>query len=153
MTIHFLSINAKGLNHPAKRKSLWTEALLHDSDIVCVQETNFSAAALPKCTHKKYPFITTANANSKTKRVLMAIRDSIAFNIHKEIKDPNSRFLILTCDLNSTTYTIVTVNSPNKRQIHFFNKLMKKVITHLQGLLIICGDLNTIPDPEMDSTS
>lgn len=125
MALNVLSINAKGINHPVKRKSLWKDAILHNSDILCAQETHFSSLASPKCTHKNYSFIFTANADSKTKGVLITIRDTIAFKLHEEIKDPQGKFLILICKLNLIMYTIVTMYSPNKHQIHFFNKLMK----------------------------
>lgn len=92
MTLNVLSINVKGLNHPMKRKSLWKEALLYNSDILCAQETHFSSLAPPKW---NYPFVFTANAYSETKGVLIAIRDTVAFTLHKAIIDPQVRFLIL----------------------------------------------------------
>lgn len=121
MTLNVLTINVKGLNHPMKCKSLWKEALTHNSDILCAQETHISSLAPPKCSHRNYPFVFTANADYKTRGVLITIRDTVAFMLHEEIKDPQGRFLILICDLNSTTYTIATVYSPNKHQVHFFN--------------------------------
>lgn len=153
MPINILSINAKGLNHPVKRKSLWREALLHHSDIICAQEPHFNNQAPPKCSHKSFPHVFTTNADSKTKGVLTAICDSVAFTLHEQIQDPLGRFLILICELNSITYTLVNIYSPNKHQVHFFNKRMKKVKSHKKGLLVICGDFNVTPDPTMDSTS
>lgn len=118
MTLNVLSIIVKGLNHPMKCKSLWKEqhSLMH-----------FSSLVSPKCLHRNYPFVFIANAESKTRGVLIAIRDTVAFTLHEEIIDPQGRFLSLICDLNSTTYTIATVYSLNKHQVHFFNKLMKKI--------------------------
>lgn len=146
-------MNTLGLNHPAKRNSLWKEAITHHCNIVCAQETHFLASNPPKSTHRNYPHIFTANAHSKTKGVLIAIRDTVAFKIHKAVCDSLGRFLILICDLNSTHYMLVNVYSPNNHQIQFFNRLLKKVKRLQKGLLVICGDFNRTPDLSLDSTS
>lgn len=106
---------------------MWTEALTHKSDIVCVQETHFSAATAPPCTHRSFPFIFSANAHNKTKGVLTAIRDSVAFTLQKEVKDTRGRYLILVCDLNSITYTIVNVYAPNQHQVRFLTSYYVKL--------------------------
>lgn len=79
--------------------------------------------------------------------------ETLAFTLHKQIKDPLCRFLILICDLNAITYTLVNVYSPQQAPSPFLNKLMKKVKSHQRGLLIICGDFNATPNLTMDSTS
>lgn len=108
MPISILSINAKGLNHSVKQKSLWKEALLQHSDILCAQETHFSNQAPPKCSHISFSHVFTAK-DSKTKGVLTAIRDPVTFTLYEQIQDPLGRFLKLICDLNSTTYTLINV--------------------------------------------
>lgn len=100
-----------------------------------------------------YYYIFTANADSKTKGVLTVIGDTVAFVLHKEIKDPQGYFLILVCDINLVTYTIVNVYAPNVHQICFFPKLMMKICAHRQGLLVLFGDFNATPDPTIDTTS
>ena len=115
------------MNHPVKRKSLWKEAILHKSDIICAQETHFSKDSPPQCSHRNFPKVFTANANTKTKGVLTAIRDTVTFSLHTELADPGGRYLILVCDINSVTYTIVNVYAPNAHQMCFFKKLMRKV--------------------------
>lgn len=127
MTVKFLTINSKGLNHPAKRRSLWREALQWNCDILCTQETHFQSTAPPKCTHPKFPFVYYANADTKTKGVMIAIRDTVPFQLHKSIIDPQGRFIILVCDINSSTYTLVNLYAPNARQIKFFHKILKKI--------------------------
>lgn len=87
MGMTFLSINMRGLNHPAKRKSMWNEALQFKSDVVCAQEMHFCDSAQPKCSNKNFPYIFTANADSKKWGVLTAIRDTVSFQLHEEIKD------------------------------------------------------------------
>lgn len=92
MAIKFLSINTKGLNHPVKRKSLWKEALTNKCDILCdilsAQETHFCNVSTPLCKHRNFPYTFSANAESKSRGVITAIRDSVAFILHTEYKDP-----------------------------------------------------------------
>lgn len=146
-------MNAKRLNHPVKCSSLCKEAITHHCDIVCAQETHFMASNPPKCSNKNYSHLFTANANFKTKGVLIALRDSVAFKMLEVVCDPPGRFLILLCNLNSTTYTIVNVYSPNNHRIQFFNRLLKRVKRLQKGLLVICGNFNLTPEPSLDSTS
>lgn len=101
----------------------------------------------------KFPFIFNANADTKQKGVMIAIRDTVAFKTHKTICDPQGRFIILICDINSTTYTIVNIYAPNTRQIKFFHKVIRKIRTEQKGLLVMCGDFNVTPDPMIDSTA
>lgn len=123
---------------------------MYHSDILCAQETHFCNK---KCSHRKFPHVFTANVDSKTKGVLIAIRDSVAFTLRKQVQDPLGRFLILICDLDNTSYMIVNVYSPNKNQVNFFNKLMKRVNNHQRGRLVICGNFNVTPDPAIHSTT
>lgn len=86
---------------------------------------------------------------------MIAIRDSVAFNPHKAIIDPQGRFPILVCDIESqsTTYTVANIYAPNKGQICFFHKIMKQIQDVKRGRVILCGDFDITPDPTLDSTA
>lgn len=79
MTIIIISLNAHGLNSPYKRKAMWQEAKNLKRDVICIQETHFSATKPPKCTHKLFPHIFTANANVKKKRNLDSDKELCLF--------------------------------------------------------------------------
>lgn len=98
MGVNFLSINAKGLNHPAKRKSLWKETLHHRCNILCAQEAHFCEQAPPNCSTPCFPHIFTSNTDSKKCGVFIAIRDTVSSALHQEVKDPQGCYLILLCD-------------------------------------------------------
>lgn len=121
MGVKFISINSNGLNHPAKRKSMWREATSNRADILCVQETHFSAISPPVCSHRSFPHVFTANAPNKTRGGLTAVRDTVAFALYESVLDPRGRYIIVVCDINNSTFTIVNVYSPNKHQIRFFS--------------------------------
>lgn len=153
MAINVLSINAKGLNHPAKRASLWKTALNHNSDVLCVQETHFDQNATPYCQHKAYPFIYKSCFSKKQRGVLIAIRDTVSFQLHTSSLDPEGRFIILVCTINNVAYTLVTIYVPNQRQMPFLKNTLKAIREIQQGHLLICGDFNLVPENEMDSSS
>lgn len=153
MDINILSINAKGLNHPAKRASLWKTALTHNSDILCVQETHFAQDNTPYCQHKSFPHIYKACYSRKQRGILIAKRDTISFQLQNCILDPEGRYIILLCTIENTTYTIVTLYAPNQRQMSFLKATFKRIKSVQQGQLLICGDFNLIPDNDIDSSS
>lgn len=64
--------------------------------------------------------------DAKKRGVLIAIKDTISFNLLSEHFDPMGRYLIIVCDFNNVRYTLVNVYVPNRRQIHFLNGLMSK---------------------------
>lgn len=150
MVVNILTINSEGLNHPAKQKSLWKEALQQNCDILCVQETHFQSQSPPKCTHPKFPFMYQANADKKKKGVIM-IRDTIAFRLHQINIDPQGGFIIMVCDINS--YTVANIYVPNVRQTRFLHRIMRKIRLIQKRALVMCRDFNNPPDPNLDSTS
>lgn len=153
MDIKILSINAKGLNHPAKRASLWKTALAHNSDIICVQEMYFAQDKTPYCQNKLFPHIYKTCYSKKQRGVLIAIRDTVNFQLQDCILDPEGRYVILLCTIDNTVYTIATVYAPNQRQMAFLKATLKKIKSVQQGHLLICTDFNLVPDNDMDSSS
>lgn len=53
----FLSLEAKVLNYPTKRTSLWCTAQESNYDIMCVQKTHFKNSTEPHCTNKNFTHI------------------------------------------------------------------------------------------------
>lgn len=76
MPITVLSLNANGLNHPAKKHSLWKTALDLKCDILCVQETHFKSTATPAYVNRHFPHVYAAPFTSK-RGVLIAVRNSV----------------------------------------------------------------------------
>lgn len=149
----FLSINVKGLNHPAKRTSMWKTAIDSKCDILCLQETHFKISAEPRCTHHQFTNIFKASGPNKKNGVMIAVKNSLTFTLHNSLIDEEGRYLALDCTLDNTRYTIVNVYTPNSGQIKFLSKLMKKLNKFRQGNFIVCGDFNIAPDNELDTSN
>lgn len=153
MSINFLTINTNGLNHPAKRASMWKTALSTGCDILCIQETHFACDSAPQCQHKSFPHIFKADYSRKQRGVLIAIRDTLAFKLLNSYSDPEGRFFILVCTLDNVTYTLVNICAPNNRQMKFHKATLKKIHEMQKGHILMCGDFNLVSDFVMDSSS
>lgn len=150
MALEIISLNAHGLNSPFKRSMLWRECLALKGNVVCVQETHFSKTKHPKCSHKNFPYIYEACADTKKAGVMIVINKDVAFRHIESICDPKGRYIILICELNNSIYTFVNVYAPNTGQATFLRFLAKKIHKNKKGLLLVCGDFNSVVDRSMD---
>lgn len=102
---------------------------------------------------KSFPHIYKASYFRKQRGVLIAIRNTVSFQLQSCTLDPEGRFIILVCTIDNVVYTIVTLYAPNRRQMQFLKTTLKKMRTVQQGQVLICGDFNLVPDNNMDSSS
>lgn len=102
----------------------------------------------PNMKHKNVPNIFSENSPNKTKGVLIAIKDTVAFKLITSTTDPEGRYL--TCEVNNTTYSIVNIYAPNTGQMHFLCKLWKTVNKTKEDQTILCGEFNLAPDTSID---
>lgn len=150
MTIKFLSLNVNGLNHPAKRHSLWSEIRDSRADVIAIQETHFKNSQQPSFSHKDFPHIFFASAPEKKRGVMILVKNSVAFSLRDVIRDPDGRFLILQGDFNSLPLTLVSIYAPNSHQLRFLHRVIKRTRSSLYGSMILCGDFNTVVDNVLD---
>lgn len=150
MPIKCLSVNANRLNHPAKRSSLWKAASTQKADIVAVQETHFQSHNHPKCIYKDFPHIFLATASEKKKGVMVAIRNTVTFELKDSILDIEGQFIIPTCNINKLLLTIVSLYAPNTHQLCFLRRLFNLVSRVKYGSLLLCEDFKLTVDPRMD---
>lgn len=103
--------------------------------------------------HKKLPPIFIANSLEKKRGVLIAICDTVIFQLLDSVIDSNGRYVILICTIDNITYTLVSLYTPNTRQIHFLIKLIRKDHRVQKEILLLCGDFNLVTDFQLDSTN
>lgn len=144
MAFKITSLNVNGLNSPQKRHMLWREACTQNCNVFCIQETHIKAQNHPSLAHSQYPHAYFACAPTKKRGVAILIKQTVTFQHISSQCDTDGRYIILSCKINNTAYTIVNAYVPNTRQISFLNKLWKKVKQHSSGHIILCGDLNAI---------
>lgn len=126
MNLKLYSLNVKGLNSPYKRRALWTDALKHECDIICIQESHFALDKTPKFNHHKFPHIFLSSCKKKKKGVITAIKDTISFKLINLINDAQGRYIILVASIDNVIYTIVNIYAPNKNPHQFIQKILKK---------------------------
>uniref|UniRef100_A0A8C5LLJ0 Reverse transcriptase domain-containing protein n=1 Tax=Leptobrachium leishanense TaxID=445787 RepID=A0A8C5LLJ0_9ANUR len=145
-----LTYNVKGLNLPVKRHSLYRDLRSRDVDIACIQETHFRHLDHPRLTIPQYQKQYHSTFRSKARGVTILIHNRLQFELHRILKDPGGRFIILVCTINSRAYTLVSAYAPNTSQHQFFSRLLHKVQEVMTGALIVCGDFNLSVDPSID---
>lgn len=144
-----------GLTHPAKWLYRWKEADKHRADISSVQKTHFSASQTPppQCYHRDYPHVSLASTQEKKRCVLLAIKNTLAFQLKESVLDIEGRYIILTCYINEHPYTLVALYTLNSHQLCFLRKFSHHINAIRYGSLLICGDFNLTADPLVDSTA
>lgn len=147
MAFKLVSLNVRGLNSPQKQAALKKEAPYF------VQGTHFALNKTQTFKLKHYDHRILASGPTKKNGVLIAIWDSPPFQIHQTHIDKQGRYIILVCDINQTTYTLVNVCAPNTKQIHCCKCLLKKVDTLSKCNIISGGNFNTVNDHNSDTSS
>lgn len=93
-----------------------------------------------------------ASATTKQRGVLIAFHNTTPFTLHREIKDPEGRYIILTGLLLDNEITIVSYYAPNRNPLSFLSHLFSVVESHKKGTLMMCGDSNQVLYPILDKS-
>lgn len=84
---------------------------------------------------------------------MIAIRNTVSFQLQNCVTDPDGRFIFLLCTINNVPYTLTSIYAPNHHQMHFLKKTLRSARKTQKGHLLVCGDFNLVPNKEMDSTT
>lgn len=85
--------------------------------------------------------------------VAVAIHKHCPFIPLDHYADPNGRFVFLKGTLFGRRLTLVALYAPNTRQLAFLDKLLDSLSAFREGQLVVGGDFNVCPDPQMDTSS
>lgn len=67
----------------------------------------------PKCHHNSFLRYFFANADKKCKGVMIALRNTLSFQLLQVETDPNGRFIILSALVDNQNLNIVNIYRPN----------------------------------------
>lgn len=132
---------------------LWKVAQKSHADFLFVQETHFSRISPTVIKHHRFPHIYLASFDKKKAWVMIAVRDTVLFQLIQSYTDPNGRYIILICNIDNVTCTIVNTYAPNSHQVSFLNNILKKVYKIRRRRLIWCGYFNGIGVKKLDPAS
>lgn len=150
MGLTFLSYNAHSLNSPYKHSPLWRDVMKSQAEIICLQETHLTQPDVLRLKHKLFLHVFHSTFHLKKAGTAILIKHSMAFTPIESILDPKGRYIILKYLLNSSPYSLVSLYTPNTRQLSFLRSVITTAKQLAYGRLLLAGDSNAIPDKLRD---
>uniref|UniRef100_A0A8C5WEU2 exodeoxyribonuclease III n=1 Tax=Leptobrachium leishanense TaxID=445787 RepID=A0A8C5WEU2_9ANUR len=142
-TIRLITLNARGLNTPVKRRMALADARSQGGDIVFVQETHFRADSAPTLSSLHYPSSYVSNYTaSKSRGVAILLARHVPFVYDSHVTDPGGRFLFLKETLGHSSCTLVNIYLPNRKQCQTLRSILTKLSRYSEGIVICGGDFN-----------
>ena len=148
------SLNVNGLGNPVKRSRVLAKIRKDETQVVFLQETHMS-----KQEHEKLKKFGYSNSyfstckNNRRRRVVTMISNSLHFDLIKEKRDDDGRYVIVKGRMDNVLVTLVNVYTPPESDRTFFKKLFDLIVSESEGVLICSGDWNTILNYHLDTTS
>ena len=81
------------------------------------------------------------------------VSNSVHFELIKERRDNDGRFIIIKGRIDNVLVTFVNVYAPPESDKDFLKQLFEVIVSESEGILVCCGDFNTILNYEWDTTS
>lgn len=118
-----ISLNAKGLDVPEKRRMLLNDLKHLDADVAFVQETHFRVGRLSFLQNIFFPRAYHAsNQEAKSKGVSILISNRVPWSLVDKCLDRNGRYPFLNGHIGGVRVTLATLYSPNLHQDSFINE-------------------------------
>uniref|UniRef100_A0A8C5MN92 Reverse transcriptase domain-containing protein n=1 Tax=Leptobrachium leishanense TaxID=445787 RepID=A0A8C5MN92_9ANUR len=142
-TVRLITLKARGLNTPVKRRLALADARAQGGDIVFVQETHFRADSALTLSSPHYSTSYVSNfVTSKSRGVAILIARHVPFVYDSHVSDPGGRFLFLKGTLGITRCTLVNIYLPNRNQCQALRSIFNKLSRYSEGIIICGGDFN-----------
>lgn len=152
--LHIISLNAKGLNTPEKRRMLLHDMRRMKADIVLLQETHFRRNTLPVLKNRYYPTVyhsTYSEAKSRGVSILISAR--IPWTLTDAKTDKEGPYLFLKGQIGDVQVTFANFYAPNAHQDTFLKRHLERLTQYAEGQLIVGGDFNIPLTPKEDTST
>lgn len=151
--INIVTLNAKGLSVPEKRRMLHNDMRCLRANIVLLQETHFRENKFPILKNRFYPTVYHSTySEAKSRRVSILISANLPWSLVEVLTDPLGRFLFLKGQIGGVRVTIANLYAPNCQQDTFIKKHLPTLRKFAKGQLIVGGDLNNPLLPAEDTS-
>ena len=148
------SLNVNGLSSPIKRSRVLAKMKKDKTQVVFLQETHMSKEEHEK--FKKFGYLNSffsSCKNSRRRGVATLISNSVNFDLIKEKRDNDGRYIIVKGRIDNVIVTFVNVYIPPESDRKFLKIFFDIMVSESEGILVCGGDTNTILDYYRDTTS
>lgn len=152
-SIELPSWNVKGLNHPLKRKNVFSHLKHLKSEIIFLQETHIRSSDNPRLLTRWSGQKFDSSFLAKARGVSVVFGHNIEFEPHSVVSDKLGRYVIVSEGLYNTLVVFVNVYAPNVDDVGFFSHLLSLLPNLNTYHLIMGGDFNCWLDPVLDRSS
>lgn len=137
--IHFVSLNAKGMNTWIKRQKILSYLQHLRSDVIFLQETHLKNNHVNYLKRGWVGQVFHSQFNAKAWGTAILIHKDIPFQAKEVITDTNGRFVIVSGQLFASPVILVNIYAPNYDDASFFVKLFSNIPSDNNYNLIIGG--------------
>ena len=143
-----LSVNARGVADPLKRRALFNHHRCN-ADILILQETHSSEKTEEIWTNEWGGTAYYSHGTTAARGIAVFVVRNPQFKILNVDRDKDGRTIIFDIEENDQYITIAAVYAPNQDRPEYFSTIEKKLETRHENKIII-GDFNLTLDVEKD---
>lgn len=125
-----------------------------DNKIIFLQESHLSKTEHEKL--KRFGYTNTFYSTFKTghkRGVAILLHNSINFELIKEIRDREGRYILVQGKIENHLTTLISVYLPPLSDKYTIKKIFDLISTESQGTLICAGDFNMVMNGNLDTTN
>lgn len=149
--LNVLTYNVHGLNHPIKRKKIFSQLKKLQCSIALLQETHLSELEHKKLKREWVNQVYSASFGKK-RGVAILINKSLTFSTEKVIQDKLGRYVMIRGQIEGEEVFIVNVYAPNEYDENYFKDIANIIAENAKGIIILGGDFNAVQDGKLDRT-
>ena len=151
--LKIVSWNVKGLNHPVKRRRVFSHIKQFKPAFIFLQETHIRGSNNPCLMSRWAGQHFHSSFQAKARGVSILVDQNIQFVHHNVISDTNGRFIIVSGKLYNTMMVLANVYAPNVDDVGFLERFFSSLPDLSLHSLILGGDFNCWLDPVLDRSS
>lgn len=118
--LNLASWNVKGLNHPVKRRKVFSHLKQLKTEIAFLQETHIRSSDNSRLLSGWLGQGFHSSFQAKARGVSILIRQDVSFELHNMASDKFGRYVIISGKLYNTPVVLVNVYAPNIDDVAFF---------------------------------
>uniref|UniRef100_A0A8C2JPE3 Reverse transcriptase domain-containing protein n=1 Tax=Cyprinus carpio TaxID=7962 RepID=A0A8C2JPE3_CYPCA len=151
--LKIMSLNVNGLGNPVKRARVMNKIRKDDMHIILLQETHLGALEHEKLTKFGYNIFYSSYSQSHRRGVAILVTKKIKFDIFKEVKDKEGRYILAKGKINNNLMTLVNIYTPPESETTFYKEFFDTLTVEAEGICVCGGDWNSVLNLKLDTTS